>query len=89
MVYGLRSGAMVAIGIGARVYTVVLIPDEQMGGYSVEVPALPGCLTQGDTLKAALANAHEAIECHIAGLEQDGEPVPVETQHPLTSLVAV
>lgn len=80
---------MEAVNVGARVYTVVLIPDEEMGGYSVEVPALPGCLTQGDTLREALANAREAIECHIQGLAQDGEPVPVETQHPLTSLVTV
>lgn len=80
---------MVAVNIGARVYTVVLVPDPEMGGYSVDVPALPGCFTQGDTLEEALANAREAILCHIEGLEKDGEPVPVETEHPLTALVAV
>lgn len=80
---------MVAVHVGARVYTVLLVPDEEMGGYSVEVPTLPGCFTQGDTLEEALANAREAIQCHIEGLEKDGEPVPVETRPPLTSLVAV
>jgi predicted RNase H-like HicB family nuclease len=80
---------MVAVHVGARVFTVLLVPDEEMGGYSVEVPTLPGCLTQGDTLEEALVNAREAIQCHIEGLERDGERVPVEPRHPLTSLVTV
>jgi predicted RNase H-like HicB family nuclease len=72
---------------GKRTYTVVLIPDE--GGYAVEVPALPGCFTQGATRAEALANAREAIRVHIRGLEKDGEPVPVETERPATELVEV
>jgi predicted RNase H-like HicB family nuclease len=52
--------------------TVVLYPELEAGGYSVEVPALPGCFTQGDTLEEALANAREAIECYLA------EPAPAE-----------
>ncbi|MDQ3701908.1 MAG: type II toxin-antitoxin system HicB family antitoxin [Chloroflexota bacterium] len=71
----------------ARTYTVLLIPDE--GGYAVEVPALPGCFTQGATRAEALANAREAIRVHIRGLEKDGEPVPVETERPATELVEV
>jgi len=80
---------MAAVGVGGRVYTAILIPDQLIRGYSMEVPALDGCFTTGDTLEEALANAHEAIQCHIQGLEQEGEPVPVETAHPLTSLVTV
>jgi predicted RNase H-like HicB family nuclease len=72
---------------GKRIYTVLLIPDE--GGYAVEVPALPGCFTQGATRAEALANAQEAIRVHIRGLEKDGEPVPVETERPATELVEV
>jgi antitoxin HicB len=72
---------------GKRTYTVLLIPDE--GGYAVEVPALPGCFTQGATRAEALANAREAIRVHIRGLEKDGEPVPVETERPATELVEV
>lgn len=41
---------------------VILIPDKESGGYVVEVPSLPGCRTQGDTIEEALANAQEAIK---------------------------
>ncbi len=39
-----------------------LIHEEADGGYSVEVPALPGCITEGETLEEALANVREAAE---------------------------
>jgi len=60
-----------------RTYTIVVEPEET-GGYAVFVPALPGCLTRGDTLEECRENAAEAIATHIAGLEADGEDVPVE-----------
>jgi hypothetical protein len=34
---------------------VILIPDEDGVGYTVEVPSLPGCISEGDTLEEALA----------------------------------
>lgn len=61
-----------------RRYTVVLSPDPDEGGYTVTVPALPGCVTEGDNLEQALANAKDAIRCHVEGLEADGIPVPSE-----------
>lgn len=66
-----------------RRYTVMLAPDHFEGGFSVIVPALPGCVSQGDTLEDALANAREAITVHVLGLLHDGEPVPEEIDHPL------
>jgi predicted RNase H-like HicB family nuclease len=65
-----------------RTYTLVLLPDTHEGGYSVVVPALPGCFTQGDTLEQAVENAREAITLHILCLAADGEPIPDETEHP-------
>lgn len=59
-------------------YTIHLIPGEQ-GGFSVYVPALPGCFSQGDTEDEAIANGREAIECHIAGMRKAGEPIPTES----------
>jgi predicted RNase H-like HicB family nuclease len=47
-----------------RKYLVVLIEDPE-GGYSVEVPELPGCFTEGDTREEAIANAREAIDCYL------------------------
>jgi len=58
-------------------YTVVL-GDEAEGGYSVSVPALPGCHSQGDTRDEALANIREAIELYVETLREAGEPVPTE-----------
>jgi antitoxin HicB len=59
-----------------RTYRVVLEWDEEGPGWVVTVPALPGCVTQGDDEAEALSNAQEAIRCHIEGLLKDGEPLP-------------
>lgn len=62
-------------------YTVLFTPDEENRGFVVEVPALPGCHTQGDTFEEARKNAEEAIiltletlaERHLA-FPEDLEP---------------
>lgn len=72
-----------------RRYTVVLIPDLEEGGYTVTVPALPGCITEGDTLQEALVNAREAIQCHVEGFAMDGLPIPEETVAPELAAVEV
>jgi antitoxin HicB len=63
-----------------RIYTVVLEPDEEGQGYTVRVPALPGCISEGRTRQEALANAQEAILGFIKGLEKAGEPIPDEKE---------
>ncbi|MHB1663438.1 MAG: type II toxin-antitoxin system HicB family antitoxin, partial [Thermoplasmataceae archaeon] len=46
-------------------------------GYIVaNVPAFPGCITQGKTREEALKNAKEAIELYIDVLREDNEPIP-------------
>jgi len=55
-------------------YTVVLMREED-GGYSVSVPALKGCHTQGDSLPEALEMAKEAMQCYLECLQERGEPV--------------
>ncbi|MBM2827083.1 MAG: hypothetical protein HW403_1147 [Dehalococcoidia bacterium] len=59
-------------------YTVVLLPEED-GGYSVICPALPGCISEGDSLKEALENVKEAAEFWLEEWLEDGYPIPVET----------
>ncbi len=56
-------------------YTVILEKDEA-GFYVVNVPALPGCFTQGKTKEEALENAKEAIESYIGSLKKHNEPIP-------------
>ena len=61
-----------------RHYRIVLTPApaEEGGGYTVTVPALPGCVTEGDTLEEAIAMARDAIEGYIESLRKHGEPIP-------------
>lgn len=59
-------------------YTIVLEPAEE-GGYNVSVPALPGCVTQGDTYQEAIAMAEDAISLWLESLTSDGKSIPVET----------
>lgn len=56
---------------------VLLIPAEE-GGFIVEVPSLPGCISEGDTYEEAMANIREAIELHIEAMLAHNEPVPEE-----------
>ena len=71
-----------------RTYSVVLDPGEE-SGYTVTVPALSGCITEGETVAECLANAGEAIELYIDGLESAGLPVPDERERPLVLQVTV
>jgi predicted RNase H-like HicB family nuclease len=54
---------------------VVLEPSEE-GGYTVYVPALPGCISEGDTRDEALANVREAIELYLEPVEDDAALAP-------------
>ena len=56
-------------------YSVVVHPAEE-GGFWVEVPALPGCYSQGETVDEALANVREAIGLYLEALRDDGQDVP-------------
>ena len=46
------------------------------GNYSAYSPDLPGCVATGKTREDAERNMHEAIQLHVDGLIEDGEPVP-------------
>ncbi len=71
-------------------YQVDLIPDED-GGYTVVVPALPGCLSYGESVEDATEHAREAIELHLANLAAHNEPIPQghEVAPVFTTLVRV
>ncbi len=59
----------------AYFYQINLIPEKE-GGYTVLVPLLPGCLSYGESVEQATANAREAIELHQENLFAHGEPIP-------------
>jgi predicted RNase H-like HicB family nuclease len=70
-------------------YSVLLLPDPHDGGFTVEVPCLPGVVTEGNTRQEALANAKDAIALMIEDLIADGEDVPTETVPPELAQVEI
>jgi antitoxin HicB len=54
----------------------VLIDTDEDGFFVAEVPALPGCVSQGSTRTEAVANIKEAITAYLESLQKHGEPVP-------------
>jgi len=56
-----------------RYLVVVEKGDSSFGAY---VPDLPGCVAAGETRAEVLALIREAIEFHVEGLKQDGQPIP-------------
>lgn len=72
----LRRGRK-ARGIPVTQYSIVLTPEPE-GGFTVTVPALPGCVTDGDNLESAKRNARETIECHLASMIKHGERIPLD-----------
>jgi len=51
-------------------FQVVLEPSDE-GGYTVYVPTLPGCISEGDTVDEAMRNIREAIELYLEPVEDD------------------
>jgi predicted RNase H-like HicB family nuclease len=56
----------------------VLVYKAEEGGYWAEVPSLPGCYSQGETVEETMKNIKEAIEAHILALKEEEEKVPAE-----------
>ncbi|HEY6332726.1 MAG TPA: type II toxin-antitoxin system HicB family antitoxin [Blastocatellia bacterium] len=60
-------------------YTVLFEPAEE-GGYIVTCPALPGLVTEGDTLEEAREMAEDAIRAYLESLCKDGRPLPQDIE---------
>jgi predicted RNase H-like HicB family nuclease len=79
--------------VGAKEYrfTVLFEPAEE-GGYVVTCPALPGLVTEGDTLEEAREMAKDAILAYLESLRKDGLPIPPDrriTLEPVKEVVSV
>ena len=55
-------------------YAVVI--ERAENNYSAYVPDLPGCVSTGATADEALASIREAVQFHLDGLREDGQPIP-------------
>ncbi|OQX79208.1 MAG: antitoxin HicB [Bacteroidetes bacterium 4484_276] len=56
----------------------ILLNKEPEGGYTVNVPALPGCITYGETTDESITMAKEAIGLYLESLSDHGENIPTE-----------
>ena len=61
---------------------IVLEPSDE-GGYTVYVPSLPGCISEGNTKEEAMANIKEAIELYLEPAEDD---LSVSPDHEITEI---
>lgn len=62
---------------------IILEPSEE-GGYTVIVPALPGCISEGNTREEALKNIREAIELYLEPVADDAIFTPLSEQVEIT-----
>ncbi len=60
-----------------RRYAIVI--EKAENNYGAYVPDLPGCVTTGKTPQEVKENMQEAIQLHLHGLSEDGEPIPQPT----------
>ncbi len=58
----------------------VIAHEAEEGGYWVEVPALAGCYSQGETLEEALENVKEAIDLYLEALREQGAHIPKDEE---------
>jgi predicted RNase H-like HicB family nuclease len=69
-------------------YRVIIAQDED-GVFVAEVPALPGCISQGKTRNEAINNIREAIEGYLESLKAHGEPVPPPITEEVVEVIEV
>ena len=60
-------------------YAVLIHLDKESGGYLVEVPDLPGVITEGVSKRDAIENAREVIRSHLAFFTEEGDTIPDPT----------
>jgi antitoxin HicB len=72
-----------------RSYTILIHRDADSDMYLIDVPDLPGVVTEGTTEAEAVANASEAIRSHLAFLQREGEAIPEPSYDARSVAVAV
>lgn len=67
----------------------VVFEEQSEGGYTVTVPSLPGCISEGDTFEEAKGNVADAIKLYLEDLAEDGEEIPQENANIFIGQVTV
>lgn len=69
-------------------YTAIFEPAEE-GGYVVSVPALPGCVTQGETFEEANDMIKDAMQGYLEVLKDEGQEIPEEKSEVIITKVSI
>ena len=69
-------------------YTAIFEPSEE-GGYVVSIPALPGCVSEGDTFEEAVTMVKDAMQGYLAVLKEQGKEIPEEKSDIIITKVTV
>lgn len=67
----------------------VVFEEQKDGGYTVTVPSLSGCISEGDTFEKAKTNIADAIQLYLKDLNADGEEVPARNSNKFVGQVSV
>jgi antitoxin HicB len=64
-------------------FTMHLLPDDEGGGYLIEFPDLPGCMSDGETPEEAVRNGADAVGCWLQAMREAGRPIPAPSAAPV------
>jgi len=70
-------------------YTAIFEPDEESGGYTVTIPSLPGCISEGDNFEEALKNIKEAASLYLEVMRKKKEGIIKEEKGVIVAPVQV
>ena len=65
-------------------FNVRPLMEEEGGGYLIEFPDLPGCMSDGETIEEAITNGVDAMQGWIDAMRAEGHPIP-EPARPLVA----
>jgi antitoxin HicB len=66
-------------------FAVRSLTEDEGGGYLIEFPDLPGCMSDGETIEEAISNGADAKRCWIAAMREAGRPIPPPSIEPSES----
>lgn len=70
-------------------YTAIFEPDIEVGGYTVTIPSLPGCISEGDSFEQALKNIKEAASLYLEVMRTKKEEILREEKEVIIASVQV
>ena len=70
-------------------YTAVFEPDNEAGGFTVTIPALPGCISEGDTFEEAVENIKDAAKLYLEDVRDENGRIPSESRGTVIAPVEV